>query len=125
PPARERARRARRRRALPEPQRTRPARRRDEGLPGGVNDRVAAWDEAPSGLLVLAPDGTVLDANRTFLRWVGQPAEEVVGRVRLSRLLSVGGRIYRETHLPPLLHVEGRVEEVALALRGPAGLLPV
>jgi len=90
-----------------------------------VNDRVAAWDEAPSGLLVLAPDGTVLDANRTFLRWVGQPAEEVVGRVRLSRLLSVGGRIYWETHLSPLLHVEGRVEEVALELRGPTGRFPV
>ncbi|MCK6208985.1 SpoIIE family protein phosphatase [Georgenia sp. EYE_87] len=90
-----------------------------------MTDRAAAWDEAPSGLLTLAADGTVLDANRTFLQWVGRPAEEVLGRLRLSQLLSVGGRIYWETHLSPLLHVEGRFDEVALELRGPDGRLPV
>ena len=90
-----------------------------------MSDRAAAWDEAPAGLLVLDRDGTVLDANRTFLGWVGRPADEVVGRLRWSRLLSVGGRIYWETHLSPLLHVEGRVEEVALELLGPQGRLPV
>lgn len=90
-----------------------------------MNDRAAAWDEAPVGLLLLAGDGTVLDANATFLEWVGQPAAEVLGRVRLSQLLSVGGRIYWETHLSPLLHVEGRVDEVALELRGTDGRAPV
>lgn len=90
-----------------------------------MSDRAAAWDEAPCGLLVLADDGTVLDANATFLRWTGRPAEEVVGRVRLSELLSVGGRIYWETHLSPMLHVEGRADEVALELRGAAGRMPV
>ncbi|MCM3662488.1 SpoIIE family protein phosphatase [Georgenia satyanarayanai] len=90
-----------------------------------MNDRAAAWDEAPCGLLLLADDGTVLDANATFLQWAGRPAGEVLGRVRLSQLLSVGGRIYWETHLSPLLHVEGRAEEVALELRGPGGRVPV
>ncbi|PYG00289.1 Serine phosphatase RsbU, regulator of sigma subunit [Georgenia satyanarayanai] len=90
-----------------------------------MSDRAASWDEAPSGLLVLAGDGTVLDANTTLLQWVGRPAADVLGRVRLSQLLSVGGRIYWETHLSPLLHVEGRVDEVALELRGPDGRVPV
>ncbi|WP_152192964.1 SpoIIE family protein phosphatase [Georgenia satyanarayanai] len=90
-----------------------------------MNDRAAAWDQAPAGLLLLADDGTVLDANTTFLRWVGRPADEVVGRVRLSQLLSVGGRIYWETHLSPLLHVEGRADEVALELRSAGGRMPV
>lgn len=90
-----------------------------------MTDRVRAWDEAPCGLLVLAGDGTVLDANDTFLGWVGRPADEVVGHLRLSQLLSVGGRIYWETHLSPLLHVDGRADEVALELRGPDGRLPV
>lgn len=90
-----------------------------------MTDRDRAWDEAPCGLLVLAGDGTVLDANDTFLTWVGRPAAEVVGRLRLSQLLSVGGRIYWETHLSPLLHVDGRADEVALELRGPDGRLPV
>lgn len=82
------------------------------------------WDEAPVGLLVLAIDGTVLAANRTLLGWVGRPAGEVVGDP-LSRLFSVGGRIYWETHLSPLLHMQGGVEEVAVELRGPDGRLPV
>ncbi|TRW46049.1 SpoIIE family protein phosphatase [Georgenia yuyongxinii] len=90
-----------------------------------MTDRASAWDEAPCGLLTLAEDGTVLVANRTFLQWVGRPAAEVVGLVRLSQMLSVGGRIYWETHLSPLLHLEGRADEVALELRGPHGRLPV
>jgi serine phosphatase RsbU (regulator of sigma subunit)/anti-sigma regulatory factor (Ser/Thr protein kinase) len=85
----------------------------------------AAWDDAPSGLLTLRTDGTVLAANATFLTWAGRAHDDVVGKVRLSELLSVGGRIYWETHLSPLLLVERRIDEVALELRGPDGRLPV
>ena len=56
-----------------------------------------------------------------LLDWVGRPA----AGLRLSELLSVGGRIYWETHLSPLLHMQGRVDEVAVELRGPDGRLPV
>lgn len=90
-----------------------------------MTDRHAAWDAVPSGLLTLDGDGLILDANRTFLDWVGRSSQEVVGRLRLNLLLSVGGRIYWETHLSPLLHAEGRVDEVALELRGPDGRVPV
>ena len=37
----------------------------------------------------------------------------------------MGGRIYWETHLSPLLHMQGRFDEVAVELRGPDGRLPV
>lgn len=85
-----------------------------------MSDR-AAWDAAPVGLLLLDRGGTVTDANATFLTWAGRRRQDVVGAVRLPELLSAGGRIYWETHLDPLLRVEGRVEEVALELRcGPA-----
>jgi len=90
-----------------------------------VTDRATAWDAAPGGLLTLDPDGLILDANRTFLEWVSRPASEVVGQLRMNMLLTVGGRIYWETHLSPLLHAEGRVEEVALELRGRDGRVPV
>lgn len=84
-----------------------------------------AWRTSPSGLLVLDVDGTVLEANDTVLGWVGRARADVVGRVRLSELLSVGGRIYWETHLGPMLHVDGRADEVALELRTPGGRMPV
>jgi hypothetical protein len=83
------------------------------------------WERSPSGLLVLRSDGTVVEANQTFLDWVGRTAEDVLSRLRLSELLSVGGRIYWETHLSPLLHVDRRIDEVAVELRSPAGRLPV
>lgn len=83
------------------------------------------WDDSPSGLLTLRPDGVVLAANHTLLSWVGRERADVVGTVRFGELLSVGGRIYWETHLSPLLHVEGRVDEVAVELRTAEGRRPV
>jgi hypothetical protein len=87
--------------------------------------RATAWESAPVALLRLDADGTVLDANATFARWVGRPVAELTGGVRLAALLSVGGRIYWETHVSPLLHMQGRVEEVAVELRTPDGRMPV
>jgi len=92
---------------------------------GAGLDRSRAWDDSPAALLVLDEDGAVLDANRTFLRWTGRSAAELAGRLRLADLLSVGGRIYWETHLAPLLRMQGRVDEVAVELRGTDGRLPV
>jgi serine phosphatase RsbU (regulator of sigma subunit)/anti-sigma regulatory factor (Ser/Thr protein kinase) len=85
----------------------------------------AGWDAAPAGLLVLRADGRVAEANATFLAWVGRDRDDVVDVLRLPELLSVGGRIYWETHLAPLLHVDRRVDEVALELRVPGGRMPV
>ncbi|WP_421733042.1 SpoIIE family protein phosphatase [Cellulomonas sp.] len=87
--------------------------------------RSEAWDVAPVALLRLDEDGTIVDANRVLLEWVGRDAQDVLAGVRLSQLLSVGGRIYWETHLSPLLHMQGRVDEVAVELRGAGGRLPV
>src|SRR3954447_481906 len=73
----------------------------------------------------MAPDGTVVDANDTLLAWLGRDRDDVVGHASLQDLLAVGGRIYWETHLSPLLHVDGRFDEVALELTTVDGRLPV
>jgi len=82
------------------------------------------WDAAPCGLLVLDPDGTVAAANDQLTTWTGL-AGDAVGRTRFGDLLSVGGRIYWETHLAPRLQLEGRLDEVTVELRGPQGRVPV
>ena len=53
--------------------------------------------------------------NATFAAWMGHPPEELVGR-RFQDLLTVGGRIYHETHYAPMLRMQGAVREIAVDL---------
>jgi sigma-B regulation protein RsbU (phosphoserine phosphatase) len=80
---------------------------------------------AQAGFLSTRPDGTILHADRTLLRWLGQPSEQVVGR-RFADLLTPASRIYHETHYAPLLHMRDMVRDVALDLvRADQSRLPV
>lgn len=73
----------------------------------------ALYHGAPCGYLSLAPDGTIVRANATFLDWTGYGADELVGTRVFSSLLGAGGRIYHETHFAPLLLLQDEVREVA------------
>ncbi|MCO1655625.1 SpoIIE family protein phosphatase [Pseudonocardia sp. S2-4] len=84
------------------------------------------YDAAPCGLLSTLPDGTILRVNSTLLGWVGRTRDDLVGRGRFSDLLTVGGRIHYETHIAPLLTMQGSVGGFALELRTADGArLPV
>lgn len=75
------------------------------------------WFElAPCGLLRTADDGTILRVNRTFCSWVGRSVEELVDRRRFQDLLTMGGRIFHQTHWSPLLRMQGSVSEVKLEI---------
>ncbi|WP_407317831.1 SpoIIE family protein phosphatase [Isoptericola halotolerans] len=83
------------------------------------------WATAPRGLLHLDADGYVLRANDTFVDWIaGQdPATAVTGR-RIGDLLTVGGRIYWDTHVAPTLSLTGHVDAVRVEVRTDEGPLP-
>jgi PAS domain S-box-containing protein len=74
------------------------------------------YDHAPCGYLSAATDGTILKANQTFSELTGYPLEQLVGVRRWTDLLTVGGRIYVETHFRPLLAMQGYVREIAFDL---------
>lgn len=74
------------------------------------------YDRAPCGYLSTLPDGTIIKVNDTFLRWTGFDRDDLVGRRRFQQLLTVGGRIYHETHYAPMLRMQGRVREIAVDL---------
>jgi PAS domain S-box-containing protein len=76
-------------------------------------DPADLYENAPMGYLSTLPDGRIVKANRTFCAWTGRPAAELVG-TRFQDLLTVGGRVYHETHLVPLLRMQGVVREIAL-----------
>jgi PAS domain S-box-containing protein len=84
------------------------------------------YEQAPCGYLSTLPDGTLVRANQTLLDWIGSTRESLLGRSRFQTLLTVGSRIYYETHYAPLLQMQGFVNEVALDLQCAEGrVLPV
>lgn len=84
------------------------------------------YENAPCGFLTTLPDGRITDVNRTLTDWLGYPSDDLVGKRYFSDLLSVGGRIYHETHYAPLLLVQGHINGIALELvRADRTRLPV
>jgi len=80
----------------------------------GVPDAAELYDRAACGLLATAVDGTILVVNDTFCRWLGLGRDDLVGRRKLQELLTVGARIFHQTHWAPLLQMQGSVAEVKL-----------
>nr|WP_225954666.1 SpoIIE family protein phosphatase [Kibdelosporangium phytohabitans] len=84
------------------------------------------YDHAPCGQVSTTPDGRIVKINTTLLDWLGHARADLVGRRRVSDLLSVGGRLYYETHFAPLLQMHGEVNGIALELVTSSGArLPV
>ncbi|MDQ2814084.1 MAG: SpoIIE family protein phosphatase [Actinomycetota bacterium] len=84
------------------------------------------YENAPCGYLSTRLDGRIAKINGTLLSWLGYSAGQLVGLRSFSDLLNVGGRLYYETHLAPLLLMQGEVGGVALELRTADGRqLPV
>jgi sigma-B regulation protein RsbU (phosphoserine phosphatase) len=83
-------------------------------LPQGPQGDPDLYEGAACGLLVTTADGTITRANATFCRWVGREASELVGQTKLQQLLTMGGRIFQQTHWAPLLQMQNSVAEVKL-----------
>ena len=65
------------------------------------------YESAPCGYLSTLPDGTIIRANQTFLTWMGMERQDLVGHKCFQDLLSIGGRIFYDTHFAPLLRMQG------------------
>ncbi len=97
----------------------------DGGAAHGAADEVGLFEGAPCGYAVLDADGTVLAANTELHRLVGRDPGALVGR-SLASLLTVGGRIYLETHLWPVIEHDAEVREVSIDLvRADGARVPV
>jgi len=73
------------------------------------------FENSLCGYLILDKDGYIIRANSRFAGWTGETPDELKG-TRFSDHLPVGAKIYYETHLSPLLRLQGSFEEVALNL---------
>jgi phosphoserine phosphatase RsbU/P len=90
------------------------------------DDAEDLYENAPCGYLSTRMDGRIAKVNTTLLTWLGYTRDQVVGRRSFSDLLTVGGRLYHETHFAPLLAMQGEIGGVALELQAADGTrLPV
>ncbi|MCA1762643.1 MAG: PAS domain S-box protein, partial [Flavobacteriales bacterium] len=65
--------------------------------------------------------GDITQVNSTLLKWLGHEKDQVVGKLSFRDLLSVGAKIYFETHLMPLMKLQGGFTEVQVEMKGLKG----
>lgn len=82
----------------------------------GVPDAEVLYQHAPCALLLTNDKGLILKVNQIFCRWLGYTPDQLVGVRKLQELLTVGGRIFYQTHWMPLLVMQRSIAEVKLDL---------
>jgi sigma-B regulation protein RsbU (phosphoserine phosphatase) len=78
------------------------------------------FENAPCGYVTLLSNGRIERVNKTLLGWTGHTAEQMTGK-RFSDFLNMAGRIYHETHIAPLLRMQGFFNEFAIDIISAAG----
>lgn len=70
----------------------------------------------PCGVLTLTGDGAVVSVNRFLREALGRHDAEECADLTMQELLPVAGRIFMQTHVMPLLQMQGQVDEIFLNL---------
>lgn len=76
------------------------------------------YQNAPFGYLSILINGEIINVNNTLLKLLDFERDEIVRQKFFPDLLGIGGKIYFESHLMPLLQMQGEVSEINLELRG-------
>lgn len=78
-----------------------------------IDDFEDMFDNAPCGYVTLLTNGRIARVNRTLLGWTGHTSDQMIGKP-LSGFLNMAGRIYYETHIAPLLRMQGFFDGFAI-----------
>ena len=81
----------------------------------GTIDFEDLFENSPCGYITLQTNGRIERVNRTLLDWTGHAAPDMVGK-RFSDFLNMAGRIFYETHIAPLLRLQGFFNEFAIEM---------
>lgn len=74
--------------------------------------------DLPFGYLLILPNQKIHQVNQTLLNWLGYEAEDLIRKKKFSDLLTIGGKIYYETHHLPLEKLQGYANEQNYTLLG-------
>lgn len=78
-------------------------------------------EDAPCGIVVTDPDGRLRYVNETLNRWLGLSAPTNRWPTRLPDLMTTPGRLFYETHLAPMMRLQGFVREISCSLKVEGG----
>ena len=79
------------------------------------------YEDAPCGYLSALPDGLISQINQTLLTWLGYTRDEIIGKLKWTDFLTMGGKIYHQTHFVPLLYITDFIQEVNLDFKNKVG----
>jgi sigma-B regulation protein RsbU (phosphoserine phosphatase) len=85
-----------------------------------IDDFQDMLENSPCGYITLQTNGRIKHVNKTLLGWIGRTADEMIGK-RFSDFVNMAGRIYYETHIAPLLRMQGFFNEFAIEMVTAAG----
>jgi signal transduction histidine kinase len=74
------------------------------------------FEQAACGLLSTDEDGLILHANAIARGWLGYEEDELLGKVRMPELLTMGARLFHHLRCVPLLQARGAVAEIQIDL---------
>jgi sigma-B regulation protein RsbU (phosphoserine phosphatase) len=78
-----------------------------------IDDFEDMFENSPCGYVTLEGNGRIARVNKTLLAWIGRNADEMIGK-RFSDFLNMAGRVFYETHIAPLLRMQGFFNEFAI-----------
>jgi sigma-B regulation protein RsbU (phosphoserine phosphatase) len=78
------------------------------------------FEENLCGFIIADSKAIITKANKTLAKWTGYTPEELAGK-RFSDILTISGKVYYETHLSPLLKMQGFFDEVMLEILHTSG----
>jgi sigma-B regulation protein RsbU (phosphoserine phosphatase) len=80
-----------------------------------IDDFEDMFENSPCGYITLQTNGRIARVNKTLLAWTGYVANDMVGK-RFTDFVNMAGRIYYETHIAPLLRMQGFFNEFAIEM---------
>jgi signal transduction histidine kinase/CheY-like chemotaxis protein len=74
------------------------------------------YEEVSFGYLLTAPNRKIVNVNSTLLNWLDYNVGEVVGQKTFQDLLTIGNKVYYETHQAALDSLQGYSQEISYTL---------
>lgn len=84
---------------------------------GDGHDFEDFFDNSLNGYAIATTEGIITRVNKTLADWTGSEPDALKGK-SFTELLAIGGKIYYETHLSPLLKMQGFFNEIAVEITG-------